>query len=83
MPSAKTQRLEEIRAERNTKLDASDKEMAKATETNTKEQDWKTYRQALRDLPATVNMESVTTAAELAAFVPMWPTAPDEKEHPA
>ena len=46
--------LQEIRIERNHRLTDTDWVVARASETGTAiPDDWKTYRQALRDLPAT------------------------------
>ena len=62
--------LGHLRAERNLLLNASDWVVAKATELETAiPEDWKTYRQELRDLPS-----GLTTVEEIAAVV--YPTKP-------
>jgi len=82
MPLARTQRLAEIRTERNTRLDASDGLMARANELGGGPEiaAWETYRQALRDLPNNLVFNSVldglTTTNELEAYEPTWPLAP-------
>lgn len=75
MPRARAQRMEEIRAERNRRLAASDGAMARANEIGSPEDvsALKVMRQALRDIPQTVDLEAVVTPEELEAFEPVWP----------
>lgn len=75
---ARTQRLEEIRAERNSRLQASDGLMARARELGIQSEieAFERMRQALRDLPPTFDLEDFTAPAELAEFEPTWPTHP-------
>jgi len=55
-----------VRAERNLKLAATDWVVTKASETGVAvSDDWKTYRQALRDVPTQPNPDNIT-----------WPTKP-------
>lgn len=76
LPLARAQVLSEIRAERNAKLDASDKELARLTDVGSAKEleDIKAKRQALRDLPAVVAAElsALTTVAELEQYRPQW-----------
>lgn len=80
VPLCRATRLAEVRAERNARLLASDGEQMKVNEGGTGQQqaDWRAYRQALRDLPAAVQTElaALTTADQVAAYSPTWPTAP-------
>jgi hypothetical protein len=75
MPLARVQRMAEIRAERNTLLDASDKEKARIDDVGTASQKTaiSAYRQALRDLPATINLDAIDTPEALDVFEPAWP----------
>jgi len=62
------QPLKDLRAERDRRLAAVDWVTSRATSTETPvPQEWKTYMQALRDLPATT--EDPTN--------PVWPTVPE------
>lgn len=72
MGKAKNQKMEEIRLKRNAALDATDKEMAKLTEQgrNAESNALKAKRQALRDLPQTINLEGLTPD-QLKAFDPV------------
>ena len=78
MPLARIQRMAEIRAERDALLDESDKDKARLDDVGTanQKQAMATYRQALRDLPASVDVESITTPEELEAFAPAMPSKP-------
>ena len=75
IPLAREQRMAEIRAERNTLLDASDKEKARIDDVGTAEQKTaiSAYRQALRDLPAVINLDAIDTPEALDVFEPTWP----------
>ena len=75
LPLAKQQRLAEIRAERNRRLDASDKDYLRAIDLGTPAEidAMRTYRQALRDVPQIVNLDVVRDAVELEAYQPVWP----------
>ncbi len=77
---ARTQKINEIRAERNLRITESDKLILKYIDVGTAQQqaDIRAYRQALRDLPTTVQTElaALTTPAQLAAYVPTWPADP-------
>lgn len=80
LPSARQQRLGEIRAERNARLLESDAEKARLDEIGTPQQraTLTAYRQQLRDLPAAAaaDLAGLTSAAELEAYQPTWPTPP-------
>lgn len=89
MPAARAIRMGKIRGERNAMLSNpanpkdkpgpfSDASMKRAEETGTAQQidDLKAARQALRDLPATIDLESIATAEALEAFAPQWPVKP-------
>lgn len=77
---ARQQLLTELRAERNARLVVSDGHKARLEDVGTAEQlqDLKTYRQALRDLPAVVaqDLANLGTAEALSNYVPPWPTSP-------
>ena len=80
LPLARTQRLAELRTERNQRLDASDKARLQAMDDNDGPRiaQLRLYRQALRDLPATAQtqLDTVTTDDALDAWSPTWPLAP-------
>lgn len=69
-----------LRAERARRLKESDGERARLEEVGTAQQRQAlaTYRQQLRDLPATVqaDLAALTTPDALAAYQPPWPTPP-------
>ncbi|HYE20986.1 MAG TPA: phage tail assembly chaperone [Tepidisphaeraceae bacterium] len=69
--------LSDLRAERNRRLDDSERLMSRANEIGTPsdQKAVRDYRQALRDLPAkeAVRIEAMTVA-ELEAYAPAWPT---------
>ena len=75
---ARAQLEEEVRAERNAKLDAADKRKAQLDDLGTGPQKVAAarYRQELRDFPAQARAEldALGTAAELEAWEPSWPT---------
>jgi len=77
---ARTQRMNEVRVVRTLKLAKSDVDFLRAQEkADVVMQDkLKTYRQSLRDLPATEqpNADACTTPEALAAWGPTWPTDP-------
>ena len=85
MPLARTQRMAEIRAERNKRIDESDKELNRVNEigTQTEIDNLKTKRQILRDIPNNIETEgtltAITISEELAAFEPDWPHDDIEK----
>jgi hypothetical protein len=66
--------IESLRMERNARLMESDINMMISNETNTKIDEWKQYRQALRDLPSkaspTLDENGVLTNVT-------WPTKPN------
>ena len=65
-----------LRVERDKKLTNSDWVVTKATEGGTSvSSEWKTYRQALRDLPASAN-PSVDSRGELNLTSVTWPSQP-------
>lgn len=80
MPLARQQRLAEIRSERNERLVESDKDHSRLADIGTDQQraDLRTYRQALRDLPATVqtDLAALTTPEQLDQYQPAWPVKP-------
>jgi len=75
MPLARQQRMNEIRAERDKRLAATDGIFLSAQEQNRANEiaELKAKRQALRDIPQSINLDSITTPDELAAFEPEWP----------
>lgn len=75
MDKARAMKLEEIRAERNARLAASDGPHLRAQDQgDTAEVNrLKVLRQRLRDLPATVDLSGVSDADALAAWQPEWP----------
>ena len=76
---ARAQRLDEIRTERNQLLDASDKDVMKATDQGNTAAlaGLQIYRQSLRDLPATVApaLDALMTDSAIEAYAPEWPAA--------
>ena len=65
-----------LRVERDKRLTACDWVVTKATETGgTVSDDWKTYRQALRDLPASASPK-LDSLYELDLTSVTWPTEP-------
>ena len=80
MPLARGERMNEIRVKRVPRLEKSDVDFLRAQEkADVVMQDkLKTYRQSLRDLPATEqpNADACTTPEALAAWGPTWPTDP-------
>lgn len=78
MPLARTQRLDEIRKERNELLKAADGPTAREMEQKGPNlQQWIDYKQALRDIPSSVNLSTIKTAVALEAFNPAWPSKPE------
>lgn len=77
LDKARVQRLAEIRDERDKLLVASDGLMLRAQETGRGVVEMQTYRQALRDLPASINLSTHASDEALAAYAPAWPTLPD------
>jgi hypothetical protein len=80
LPTARQQRIAELRADRDALLAAADVLFAKAQDAGTaaQVQACKTYRQALRDMPTTIatDLAALTGPAALEAYSPTWPTAP-------
>jgi len=66
------QKLSDLRMERNHKLNATD---WRASTDLTMSDDWKTYRQALRDLPASASPK-LNSEYELDLTSVTWPTEP-------
>jgi hypothetical protein len=77
---AKIQAKADVRAQRDQRLDASDKEWLRlqAVGTQQEKDDYAAFRQALRDLPETADTEIDACADEAAliAYTPTWPTEP-------
>ena len=75
LPLARTQRMAEIRAERDKRLVASDGQIARAQDIGTPAEvaALKTYRQALRDVPQAIDLGTLPTAEALATFDLVWP----------
>jgi len=75
MPLARAQKMAEIRAERNKRLAETDGLILRAKETGQAAQESRLAlaRQALRDLPATVGLDTLATPEALEAFQPNWP----------
>ena len=78
MPVARGIRMVEIRSERNRRLDNSDREWARLSDIGTPEQQaaHSAYRQALRGLPQSIDLDKIDTAGKLEAFQPAWPDQP-------
>ena len=78
LPRAREIHLAEVRAERNRKLDESDREWARLADVGTTEQQaaYREYRQALRDVPQGMNLDMIDTVVELEEFRPSWPGQP-------
>lgn len=75
MAKARAMKMEEIRKARDARLAATDGPFMRAQE-QVKPPEvaaLKTQRQALRDLPATVDLSGITNADALFAFEPVWP----------
>lgn len=76
----RAQVMAEVRAERNARLDAADKERGRLEDIGTgpQKQAHAQYRQALRDLPAAAQAEvdALPDAAALEAYSPGWPEEP-------
>ena len=72
LSKAKDQVLSEVRAERDKELTQTDGLMARANEIGTQAEidELKAKRQRLRDLPATIGIEDITTVEELQAEYP-------------
>lgn len=75
---ARAIRLGEIRERRNALLAASDVAALKAQDTGSGQPALAAYRNALRDLPVTVQpeLDAITDVEALAAYEPAWPTKP-------
>lgn len=75
MAKARAQRMEEIRIERNSLLKKTDVDLLVSQERGTEKeiQDIKTVRQALRDLPQSIDLSLVATPEQLESFTPVWP----------
>ena len=71
-----TQVLDQVRQERTRRLAASDGLMLRAQETKQKIAEWRAYRQALRDLPASLDLTALAPG-DLEAFTPRWPESPE------
>ena len=80
MPLARTQRMGEIRREREPKLGKVDSDIRAAEDAGAAARVTvlRGYRQFLRDLPAaeSPNVERCTTPAQLEAWQPTWPVDP-------
>ena len=80
LPLAREQRLEELRRDRTPRLAKSDIDVVRALEdpSSARVGLLRTYRQALRDLPATshLGLAACPTADALAAWEPAWPVDP-------
>ena len=78
MTKARNKRMSEIRTERNNRLLASDSLFARVTEIGTLAEAaaLRVYRQILRDIPQTVNLNSIQDVDELAVYEPNWPVEP-------
>lgn len=80
MPLARIQRMNEVRTQRAPKLTKSDVDLLKAQEAAdlARQTALKTYRQKLRDLPATEQpaVDACATPEALDAWRPTWPVDP-------
>ena len=74
MAKARAMKMGEIRAQRDVRLAATDGQFMLAQEKVPADiPALKAKRQALRDLPATVDLSGITDADALKAFAPVWP----------
>lgn len=74
MPLAYDQRMNEIRVERDARLKATDGAFMRAIELDGPElATLKKTRQALRDMPQTIDLSAMKTPEELEQFQPTWP----------
>lgn len=79
IPEARNIRMVEIRSERDKKLDDADKKTARELEQQgVNYPDWVTYKQALRDVPADIDLSGLNDEQSLSDFEPNWPTPPGE-----
>ena len=80
MPLSREIRLNEIRAERNRRLEESDKEWLRILDISTSDQQnrFKAYRQALRDIPQGIDLNALNDPQSLEAFQPAWPAMPQD-----
>lgn len=80
MPAARTQRMGEVRVQRDQMLQKSDVDYMKAQEAGntTLLAALRDYRQKLRDLPVAEqqNVDAITTPETLATWQPAWPINP-------
>ena len=78
MLAARQIHMGDIRAERNARFPPLDAEWMKATgqKDSVRADAIEAARQALRDLPATIDMDAITTPEALEAFAPDWPGLP-------
>lgn len=80
LPLARAEIMVAVRAERNERINATDGMQLRANEIGSAQDktDWNDHRQALRDVPATVQgeVDVLTTAADLEAHAVSWPTEP-------
>lgn len=83
---ARARVLAEVRAERNARLDDTERDKSKLDDvgTNQQKQAMKEYRQALRDLPAAVetDLAALATIEAIAAYTPAWPEKPEVGSRP-
>ena len=75
LPLCREQVMAEVRAERDTRLAATDGEAVRNQERGQPDQALKNHRQALRDFPTTVQaaVDALADAAALEAYAPAWP----------
>lgn len=72
MAKARVRKMEIIRAERDKRLAATDGAALKAMESGKIDKALSDKRQALRDIPANINMDAIATHQELESFSPAW-----------
>ena len=79
IPECRTAYMAALRAERDNRLEQSDRDKIRLDDIGTPEQiaAHKAYRQALRDLPAVVqaDLSALTTAEQIDQYQPTWPVA--------
>lgn len=80
LPMARAQVMAEVRAERNARLDAADRERNRLEDVGdqSQRQAHAAYRQSLRDLPAAAqaDVDALGTAEDLEAYTVSWPAEP-------
>ena len=79
MPEARNIKMDRIRGLRDVRLQDADGPTAREVEQNGPDKGaWFAHKQVLRDMPATIDLDVISTPEELESFTPTWPIAPGE-----